>query len=64
MPTSTHEDAKKLGVVSLGKVYVIPKSTLARKLNGSTKTTSATPFKVSSKGILQLPALMLANVSC
>lgn len=52
MPSSTHEDAKKLGIVGLGNVYVIPELMLAWKLNGTTKTTSARPFKVSSKGIL------------
>lgn len=62
--SSTYEDAKKLGIVSLGNAYVIYKLSLAGKVNGTMKTTSARPFKVSSKGILQPLALTLANVSC
>lgn len=61
--SSTYGDAKKLGIVALGNVYGHYKLILAGKLNGTMKTISARPFKVSSDGILWLLALTLANVS-
>lgn len=61
--SSTYEDAKKLGVVGLGNVHAVHKLILAGKLNGTMKTTSARPYKVSSEGILSLLAITLANVS-
>lgn len=57
MHRSPYEDTKKLEVVGTGNVFATYKLALAGELNGTMKTTSARPLKVSSRGILQLLAL-------
>lgn len=61
---STWKDAKKLGVVGLGNVLVLKKLILPGKLNRTMKARSARLLKVSSKGILWILALTLAEASC